>query len=102
MSQEIRLVELRLWNFKGISEFVFKPEGRDCSVYGDNETGKTTLMDAFTWLLFGKDSLNQADFELKTIKGGEVIHGLENEVTAKLTPDISFTKRLTEKWTKKR
>lgn len=102
MSQDIRLLELRLNNFKGISEFVLKPNGRDCSIYGDNETGKTTLMDAFTWVLFGKDSLNQSDFELKTINGGEVIHGLEHEVTAKLSPDITLTKRLTEKWTKKR
>lgn len=43
---------LRLKNFKGIRDFTLEPDGCDITVAGDNATGKTTLVDAFTWVLF--------------------------------------------------
>ena len=84
----MRLLTLRLRNFKGIREFTLEANGSDVTIYGDNGTGKTTLVDAFMWLLFDKDSQNRKDFELKTIgPDGEPIHNLEHEVEAELELD---------------
>lgn len=103
---EIKLLELSLRNFKGIKDLKLTPGGNDLNIYGDNATGKTTIMDAFIWLLFDKDSSNSSNFNIKTLdKLGNVIHGLEHEVIAKLEIDskvIELQKIYTEKWTKKR
>ena len=53
---EIKLNSLILENFKGISYFELNVDGKNASVYGTNASGKTTLADAYFWLLFGKDS----------------------------------------------
>lgn len=104
--QEIRLVKMRIANFKGIRELEIMFDGKDMNVLGDNGTGKTTIIDSFTWLLFGKDSLGRADFGIKpTDKAGSIIHQLETSVEAVF--DISgtekvFKKTMSEVWTRKR
>src|SRR5690606_6468494 len=103
----VRLLALRLRNFKGIRQFELRPEGGDVTVFGDNGTGKTTLADAFMWLLFGKDSQNRADFEVKTLgPDGQPIHNLEHEVEAELEFEggrrVILRKVYQEKWTKRR
>lgn len=57
----MKLLELRLENFKGVHQFTLAPDGRNATVFGDNGTGKTTLADAYFWLLTGKDSAGQSD-----------------------------------------
>lgn len=99
---EIRTLSLR--NFKG---FTFALSGRgDFDVYGDNATGKTTLADAFSWLLFDKDSLGKSDFEIKSLDSqGEYLHNLEHEVEGVFIIDgaqVSLKKVYKEVWTKKR
>ena len=102
----LRLMKLTLRNFKGIRDFTLEANGEDISVYGDNATGKTTLFDAFTWLLFGKDSQNKKDFEIKTLDANNnVLHGLEHEVEGVFRineKEITLRKVYAEKWTKKR
>ena len=103
----MKLICLKLNNFKGIRNFTLDAQGCDISVFGDNATGKTTLADAFTWLLFGKDSQNRADFEVKTLgPDGEPEHGLEHTVEARLQlpngKQLTLKKVYAEKWTKKR
>ncbi|MFD2625763.1 hypothetical protein [Salibacterium salarium] len=97
---------LSLRNFKGIKEFTLEPKGEHIQVFGDNATGKTTLFDAFIWLLFDKDSNNKKDFSIKTVnKDGEDIHGLDHEVEATFKVDgqkKTLRKVFKEKWTKKR
>lgn len=104
--KQISLLRLSLRNFKGIRDFTMDTMGGNVSVYGDNAVGKTTLFDAFTWLLFDKDSANRKDFEIKTLdKDGKVLHGLEHEVEGTLLVDgrtITLRKVFSEKWTKKR
>ena len=81
----MKLIKLHLTNFKGIASFTLEADGKGVDIYGDNATGKTTLMDAFLWLLFGKDSQNKTDFEIKTLgPNGEPEHGLEHSVEARL------------------
>lgn len=67
--RKIVLKSLTLTNFKGArhQEIIFSEQGTVIS--GDNGTGKTTVFDAFLWLLFGKDSTGRSDsnFNIKTI-----------------------------------
>lgn len=103
----MKLLSLHLSNFKGCRSFDLEPKGNSCNVYGDNGTYKTTLFDAFLWLLFDKDSQNRKDFEIKTIgPDGEYLHGLDHSVEATLEIDgaeiLTLKKVYMEKWTKKR
>lgn len=103
----MKLINLKLSNFKGIRKFELRTDGKDVSIMGDNASGKTTIFDSFTWLLFGKDSLNRADFEIKTLgPDGQPEHGLEHSVEAVLELEdgqrLALKKVYQEKWTKKR
>jgi len=99
----MRLQKLSLRNFKGIRDLAIDFSGGNVNIYGDNATGKTTVFDAFTWLLFDKDSLNRKDFGIKTLdSNGEAIHGLEHEVSAEFTDGLSLRKVYYEKWTKQK
>lgn len=103
----IRLKKLSLKNFKGIKKFDLSPDGNNItSIYGQNESGKTTLADGFSWLLFGKDSLNSAVFDIKPLDlSGEAAHGLEHIVEATLESGETETilkKVYSEKWVKRR
>ena len=102
----IRLMDIKIRNFKGVKSFDLETNGKDVSIYGANEAGKSTIFDAFTWLLFGKDSLDQATFEIKTLdEAGNPITGLEHTVEAILSAENNewnLKRVYYEKWTKKR
>lgn len=102
--KKIQLLNLKLVNFKGIKEFELAANGQDINVFGSNGTGKTTLFDAFVWLLFGKDSNNSTKFEIKTLNNGQPIHKLEHEVEGTLLVEgneLKLKKVYKENWTKK-
>ena len=102
----MKLLKLKLRNFKGIKSLELVANGHDLNIYGDNATGKTTILDAFMWLLFDKDSQNRSDFAIKTLtKDGEPIHHLDHEVEGTFEIDgetIELKKVYREKWVKKR
>ncbi|MBU8728228.1 AAA family ATPase [Bacillus pumilus] len=106
MTKNIRLAELHLSNFKGVKSFTLETGGASAKVYGDNATGKTTLFDAFMWLLFDKDSENKKDFEIKTLsKDNKAVSGIDHEVSTVLLIDgksVELKKVYSEKWIKKR
>ena len=106
MEKKIIIKKLHLLNFKGIRDFTIEFNERQTSIYGCNGSGKTTIFDAFTWLLFGKDSLDRKAFSIKTRDAnGNVIEKLPHEVSAVLQVDgeeINLCRRFNEKWTKKR
>lgn len=89
----MKLTKLELLNFKGLKAFTIHFNG-DVIIRGDNATGKTTVFDSVCWLLFGKDSLDRADFEIKTLDGGEPIHKVNHEVTGTFTLDEGGTVEL--------
>lgn len=89
----MKLTKLEILNFKGLKSFELNLNG-DVVIRGDNATGKTTLFDSVCWLLFGKDSLDRADFEIKTLDGGEPIHKVNHEVTGTFTLDEGGTVEL--------
>lgn len=102
----ITLNRIRLNNFKGIRNAEYSFDGKNAVVYGENGTGKTTLMDAMLWVLFGKDSNNRADFGIKTLEtDGTVIPNVDHEVECTFTVNgkpLVLRKNYREKWTKKR
>lgn len=104
----IKLETLTLSNFKGIEAKTIIFSERETVISGDNGTGKTTIFDAFTWLLFGKDSLGRSDtnFSIKTLElDGKPLHRLEHSVTGMLDVDgkpLKLQRTLREKWVKPR
>ncbi|MDQ0427713.1 DNA repair exonuclease SbcCD ATPase subunit [Planomicrobium stackebrandtii] len=103
--KQVRVNRLTLTNFKGVKSFSVDMNGSDAFIYGDNATGKTTLFDAFLWLLFDKDSQNKKDFEIKTLQDGVAIPMLDHEVECELLVDnqiIKLGKVYREKYTKTR
>ena len=104
--QEVRLRKLSLRNFKGIKELDLDLNGNDASIYGQNASGKTTIMDGFFYLLFNKDSLGSTTFEIKTLNpDGTAKSKLEHSVEAILVinkTELTLKKTYKEKHTKKR
>jgi DNA repair exonuclease SbcCD ATPase subunit len=106
--KKIILKSLVLVNFKGVRDFSIAFNDGITTVCGDNGTGKTTLYDAYLWLLFGKDSTGRSDgangFNVKTTgEDGKPIYRLEHSVTAVLEVDekeIKLQRSLVEKWQK--
>lgn len=103
----MRLQRLTLRNFKAVRQFTLDANGDNLVVYGTNSSGKTSLADAYSWLLFGKDSLNQTNFDIKTLdENNHPIHGLEHEVEGVFTladgRKVSLRKVYKEKWVKAR
>lgn len=103
---QIKLLNLKLKNFKGIKDLEINFEGKSTNIYGRNATGKTTIFDAFKWLFFDKDSSDRKDFNIKTLdKNNQPIHFLEHGVEAVLLidgQDTIFKKVFQEKWVKRR
>lgn len=95
---------LSINNFKGIKSLDLPFDGRSATVAGRNATGKTSVYDAFLWLLFGKDSSGASRFDVKPLDAaGERITGLTTEVEASLTIDgkpVTLKRALIEKWRK--
>lgn len=104
--KKITLKHLSLTYFKGIEHLDIDFKDDVTTISGRNGTGKTTVMDAIIWLLFGKDSLDRKQFNIKTLgENGKVIEKLPHEVSATLDingEEISLRRCYKEKWQKKR
>ena len=104
--KNVRLKRMKLKNFKGIKELDIDFSLVDTNIYGKNATGKTTIVDAFSWLFFNKDSSGSADFDVKTKnEHGEYLHNLEHSVEAVIEInglETLFKKIFKEKYTKQR
>lgn len=102
----VKIIRLEIENFKGIRKFTLDLGGTSASIYGDNATGKTSIYDALTWLLFGKDSHGNSKFDIKPLnEEGNTIAGAMPTVSAELTVNgvpVVLKKILREKWEKHR
>lgn len=119
----MRLLRLQLQDFQG-GTITFEPQGKDDSVYAQNGVGKTRLASAFSWLLSGKNVLEQPDsgkgaFDLLPIDtdknspnfGKRIWEITEASVEMVLAYDaggitngkqVTLKRTFREKWTKKR
>ena len=106
---EIKIKRLSLENFKCHKSLVLDFMGGNASIYGDNASGKTSVYDALTWLLFGKDSSGNGEknIEIKPLDAnGEVKdHLAETAVEAVLDvngEEVSLRRTYKEVWSTKR
>jgi DNA repair exonuclease SbcCD ATPase subunit len=104
MNKEVFIKKLILKNFKKVQDLTVTFTDKETFICGDNGTCKTTMVDAFYWLLFGKDSTNRADsnFNIKTLgKDGKPILRLIHSVTGVLSVngrEIELQRNYVEKW----
>lgn len=54
----MKILKMRLENFQGVKELEIDPQGESSAIYGDNGTGKSTVYNAFTWLMYGKSCVD--------------------------------------------
>ena len=78
----IQLHQFELDNFRGCKRYGHDFGGQSAAVYGANYIGKSTLADAFFWLLTGKDQQDRADYKILPIGSAE---GVEASVSAGIT-----------------
>lgn len=103
------LQRLSIENFKGIKSVAYD-FGDETHIFGQNATGKSSIVDAFCWLLFNKDAHGNAPgsdkFREKPLDDdGQEIHYLDTTVQADFLLDgqpfvLKRTQR--ENWVKKR
>ena len=106
---EIRIKRLVLENFKCHQHLELVFEGKNATIYGDNATGKTSIYDALTWLLFGKDSAGNGEknIEIKPLDttGAVADHKAITTVEAELMcggESITLKRTYQEIWSTKR
>jgi len=96
-------------NFKGTRELVLE-FGETTRIRGMNGTGKSTIPDAFMWVLFNKDSHGNApgsdNFREKPLdEDGKEVHNLDTTVELYCKLDgqpFNLRRTQREKWVKKR
>lgn len=101
-----KIKSIAIQNFKGCKQTAYTFDGKNVTICGANGSGKTTIFDAFTWLLFGKDSLDNAKFEIRPLdEDGKQIDNVEICVAATLDIDgkeVELKKTQKQNWVKKR
>lgn len=92
-------------NFKGIKSLDVNFSNKT-SIKGQNAVGKTTIFDAFTWLLFNKNSAGEEKFNVRPLdKDGNRIDNVEIKVVGVLDVDgkeVELSKVQKQNWVKKR
>lgn len=104
--RSIIIKEIHFVNFKGFRNMTIEFNEDITTICGRNGSGKTSIFDGFTWLLFGKDSQDRKAFNIKTLdEDGKAIPKLPHEVSAIIIVDgetIELCRRFNEKWVKRR
>lgn len=102
---KMMLKSLHLENFKG-SKLLDVNFTEKTKIKGQNASGKTTVFDAFTWLLFNKNSAGEEKFNVRPLdKDGKRIDNVEIKVAAVLDVDgkeVELSKIQKQNWVKKR
>jgi DNA repair exonuclease SbcCD ATPase subunit len=109
----VELRKLTLKYFKGKQNLEVNFTYPETVIMGENGTGKSTISDAWHWLLFGKDSQGRSvktatsdGFELKTLTSDNVvIPNVDHEVIGELYCDgrkVELRKVYKEDWVKPR
>ena len=103
--QKIKLKHILIENFKGIKTLDID-FGDVTQISGRNASGKTTISDAFSWLLFDKDSTGSSTFAIRPKDAdGKDVDDIVIKVEATLDVDgepVTLTKIQKQKWTKHR
>ena len=101
--KQVILKSLSLCNFKGEKERTTNFNADVTTISGGNGMGKSRHFDAFVWLLFGKDTQDRKDYEVKTRVNGEELHNVECSVSGVIIVDgqeITLKRAFVEDWVK--
>lgn len=103
---QIKSITLRNWRGEKERTTQFHTDGTATCISGRNGLGKSRHMDAFCWLLFGKDSKDRKDFNLRTTdEAGNPLQHCECSVEGTLIVDgkqITLKREYKEQWVKPR
>lgn len=102
--KQVTLKVMTLTNFKGHKSLTVE-FSNNTVISGDNRLGKSTVFDAFIWLLFGKDQFDRKDFEIIPIIDGKRLERIDSEVETILIVDgreIRLKRVLHQKWVRRR
>lgn len=81
----MELKTLKIKNFKGVKDKLVQ-FGKTTHITGRNASGKTTIQDAYTWLLFDRDSQNSTTAEFRPLNENGEFENLDPvTVTAEIT-----------------
>lgn len=84
---KLKIRSLHMENFKGIKSLDVNFSNKT-SIKGQNAAGKTTIFDAFTWLLFNKNSAGEEKFNVRPLdKDGNRIDNVEIKVVGVIDVD---------------
>lgn len=102
---KLKIRSLHMENFKGIKELDVN-FSENTKISGQNAAGKTTIFDAFTWLLFNKNSAGDEKFNVRPLnKEGKRIDNVEIKAVAIMDVDgkeVELSKAQKQNWVKKR
>lgn len=101
---KITIKSIHIENFKGIKTLDVNFSGKT-KISGQNAVGKTTIFDAFTWLLFNKNSAGEEKFNVRPLDEGIRVDNVEIKVSAILDVDgkgVEISKTQKQNWVKKR
>lgn len=102
---KLKIRSLHMENFKGIKSLDVNFSSKT-SIKGQNAVGKSTIFDAFTWLLFNKNSAGEEKFNVRPLdKDGKRIDNVEIKVSAVFDKDgekVELSKVQKQNWVKKR
>lgn len=103
--KKVVLKSITLRNFRGEKERTTNFNDVETTIMGENGLGKSRHFDAFVWLLFGKDTKDRKDFNIKTLVDGKPLEKVNCEVSCVLDVDgetINLRRVYAEKWVKPR
>lgn len=102
---DVKIKNVTISNFKGVRNLSVS-FSRKTKIKGANGTGKTSIMDAVLWCLFGVDSGWNGKFNIRPLdSSGKMIHDIEISVATVLTVDgkeIVFKRVSKENWVTKK
>lgn len=101
---KITIKSIHIENFKGIKMLDVNFSGKT-KISGQNAVGKTTIFDAFTWLLFNKNSSGEEKFNIRPLDEGIRVDNVEIKVYSILDVDgkeVELSKTQKQNWVKKR
>lgn len=101
----ISIKSIDIFNFKGIKELHVN-FGVKTRIRGMNASGKTTISDAWHWLLFNKNNVGEEKFNVRPLNAdGNRVDNVEIKVVAVMEVDgkeVELSKVQKQNWVKKR
>jgi len=104
--KNIELLHLDIDNFKGLSSVTIDFNDTITNILGKNGSGKSSIYDAWSWLLFDKNGSGESKFAIRKLDAdGNPVHNTDISVTGTISVDgVEYVLKKTQKerWVKRR